>query len=200
MKPIKSKHVGAPKTALRQKNDHGHENGASTRTSTGAEIGGVSLEALRELASIVQDHGLSELALSLEGVDVTLRRGDTVGATAVLHAPVAVAAPHAAPAASHAAPAHPSTLISPAPAPADLGPTISSPFVGTFYRAPSPEAPNFVEIGQRVKKGQVLCIVEAMKLMNEIEAEHDGTIAQCLVDNAQSVEYGQALFRLAVEA
>src|SRR5262249_47346841 len=70
----------------------------------------------------------------------------------------------------------------------------SSPFVGTFYSAPSPEAPSFVEIGQRVKKGQVLCIVEAMKLMNEIEAEIEGTVVAVLVENAQPVEYGQHLF------
>jgi acetyl-CoA carboxylase biotin carboxyl carrier protein len=73
---------------------------------------------------------------------------------------------------------------------------ISSPFVGTFYRAPSPEAPTFVEAGQSVRKGQVVCIVEAMKLMNEIEAESEGKIAEILVQNGEHVEYGQHLFRL----
>ena len=73
---------------------------------------------------------------------------------------------------------------------------VNSPFVGTFYRSPSPEAPSFVEVGQRVKKGQVICIVEAMKLMNEIEAEADGTVVACLVENAQPVEYAQALFKI----
>ena len=72
--------------------------------------------------------------------------------------------------------------------------TITSPIVGTFYRAPSPEASPFVEIGSRVKKGQVLCIVEAMKLMNEIESEIDGTIIKVLVENGQPVEYGEPLF------
>jgi acetyl-CoA carboxylase biotin carboxyl carrier protein len=72
--------------------------------------------------------------------------------------------------------------------------TITSPIVGTFYRSPSPEAVTFVEIGQQVKKGQVLCIVEAMKLMNEIESEVDGTVVKALVDNGQSVEYGEPLF------
>jgi acetyl-CoA carboxylase biotin carboxyl carrier protein len=72
--------------------------------------------------------------------------------------------------------------------------TITSPIVGTFYRAPSPEASPFVEIGSRVKKGQVLCIVEAMKLMNEIESETDGTIIKILVENSQPVEYGEPLF------
>lgn len=72
--------------------------------------------------------------------------------------------------------------------------TITSPIVGTFYRAPSPEAQPFVEVGQRVNKGTVLCIVEAMKLMNEIESEVDGIIVKILVDNSQPVEYGEPLF------
>jgi len=72
--------------------------------------------------------------------------------------------------------------------------TITSPIVGTFYRSPSPEAPSFIEIGQRVKKGQVLCIIEAMKLMNEIECESDGIVVKALVENGQPVEYGEPLF------
>jgi acetyl-CoA carboxylase biotin carboxyl carrier protein len=72
--------------------------------------------------------------------------------------------------------------------------TITSPIVGTFYRAPSPEAPSFIEIGQRVKKGQALCIIEAMKLMNEIESEADGVVVKALVENGQPVEYGEPLF------
>jgi acetyl-CoA carboxylase biotin carboxyl carrier protein len=79
---------------------------------------------------------------------------------------------------------------------ADAGVYISSPFVGTFYRAPSPEAPSFVDAGQSVRKGQVVCIVEAMKLMNEIEAESEGRIEEILVENGAHVEYGQHLFRL----
>ena len=73
---------------------------------------------------------------------------------------------------------------------------VTSPFVGTFYRAPSPEADNFVEVGNAVKKGQPLCIIEAMKLMNEIEAEYPCTILEILAENGQSVEYGQKLFRI----
>ena len=79
---------------------------------------------------------------------------------------------------------------------AEAGTFISSPFVGTFYTAPSPEAPVFVEVGQQVRKGQVVCIVEAMKLMNEIEAEADGKVAEVLAKNGEHVEYGQHLFRL----
>ena len=73
---------------------------------------------------------------------------------------------------------------------------MTSPFVGTFYRSPSPDAGSFVEIGTQVKKGQTLCIVEAMKLMNEIESESAGTVAEILVENGKSVEFGQRLFRL----
>jgi acetyl-CoA carboxylase biotin carboxyl carrier protein len=75
--------------------------------------------------------------------------------------------------------------------------TVTSPFVGTFYRAASPEAPAFVEVGQSVRKGQVLCIVEAMKLMNEIEAEIAGRVAEVLAQNGQPVEFGEPLFRIA---
>jgi acetyl-CoA carboxylase biotin carboxyl carrier protein len=102
----------------------------------------------------------------------------------------------AAPVASAASP------ISLAPAPpveaaAEAGTFVTSPFVGTFYRAPSPEAPAFVDVGAPVRKGQVVCIVEAMKLMNEIESEADGKIAEILVKNGEHVEYGQKLFRVA---
>jgi len=89
--------------------------------------------------------------------------------------------------------------LTPAPAASAAeaeGNFISSPFVGTFYRAPSPEAPMFVDVGQPVRKGQVVCIVEAMKLMNEIEAEFEGRIEEILVQNGEHVEYGQHLFRL----
>ena len=76
------------------------------------------------------------------------------------------------------------------------GTIVSSPFVGTFYRAPSPDSPVFTDVGQKVKKGQVLCIVEAMKLMNEIECEVDGTVAEIYVQNATPVEFNEKLFRI----
>jgi len=104
--------------------------------------------------------------------------------------------------------AAPVTVV-PAPAPAAVsavpkaeaksdkpGVIVSSPFVGTFYRAPSPDSPPFVDVGQKVKKGQTLCIVEAMKLMNEIESEIDGTVAEMFVQNATPVEFGEQLFRI----
>jgi acetyl-CoA carboxylase biotin carboxyl carrier protein len=93
--------------------------------------------------------------------------------------------------------ARPIALTPPVEAkPAEGGTFVSSPFVGTFYRAPSPDAPAFVEVGQTVRKGQVVCIVEAMKLMNEIEAEADGKVEEILVKNGEHVEYGQHLIRV----
>ena len=92
-----------------------------------------------------------------------------------------------------------STVIAAAPKPAaadDGAHIVTSPFVGTFYRAPSPDSDPFVEVGARVKKGQVLCIIEAMKLMNEIESDADGVVAQIYPQNAQAVEYGEPLFAI----
>ena len=90
----------------------------------------------------------------------------------------------------------PIALTPPVEAKGEAGTFVSSPFVGTFYRAPSPEAPSFVEVGQAVRKGQVVCIVEAMKLMNEIESESDGRVEEILVKNGEHVEYGQHLIRI----
>jgi acetyl-CoA carboxylase biotin carboxyl carrier protein len=166
---------------------------------------GFDVDTIRALAEIIETHGLSELKLDLPVGTLELRRGG-YSAPQVHLSPSAHAqhlhAPTAAP-----APAAPAPLVA-VPAPATGGDsvgkpgsngayaTVSSPFVGTFYRSPSPEAPPFVDVGQRVKKGQVICIVEAMKLMNEIEAENEGTISAILVENAQPVEYGQALFKI----
>jgi acetyl-CoA carboxylase biotin carboxyl carrier protein len=150
---------------------------------------------------------VKKLVESLEGTDVTglvwkrggekvvIRRGfggAPAGPMVVHAAPVAQAVP--APLAPVAAPA---AAAAAAPKAADKpGTVVTSPFVGTFYRAPSPDAAPFVEVGTVVKKGQVLCIVEAMKLMNEIEAEIGGKIAEILVQNATPVEFGEKLFRI----
>src|SRR5262249_48007304 len=104
---------------------------------------------------------------------------------------------HLAPTGAGSHPLHPSA---PAPSAAAAEPSdavdVTSPFVGTFYRSPSPDAPVFVEIGSVVRPGQTLCIVEAMKLMNEIEAECSGTVTEIFVQNGKSVEFGQKLFRI----
>ncbi|HMG24584.1 MAG TPA: acetyl-CoA carboxylase biotin carboxyl carrier protein [Kofleriaceae bacterium] len=146
----------------------------------------------RGLAEIVTEHNLSELILDTKELTLTVRRGGVVVATApvVQVQPLPAAAPVAsAPAAS--APAEPA-------AEKDKHHVVTSPFVGTFYRRPNPDAPNYVSINGKVDKGQVLCIVEAMKLMNEIEADVAGTVAAILVDDGAPVEYGQALFKIAV--
>jgi acetyl-CoA carboxylase biotin carboxyl carrier protein len=146
----------------------------------GGNGGGIDFESVRELARIAAEFDLAEVEADGSG-HVRVRRG---GNGAVDYAP---------------APSGPRPIaIAPAAAaPAEAAGTfISSPFVGTFYRAPSPEAPSFVDVGQAVRKGQVVCIVEAMKLMNEIEAESEGKIEEILVQNGEHVEYGQHLFRL----
>lgn len=109
-------------------------------------------------------------------------------------APSAAAAPAPSAQTQTAPSAATATPAQPAAKPVPEGTTVSSPFVGTFYRSPSPDSPMFVDIGSKVKKGQTLCIVEAMKLMNEIEAEMDGEVVGILVENAKPVEFGTPLF------
>ncbi|MCC6994095.1 MAG: acetyl-CoA carboxylase biotin carboxyl carrier protein [Deltaproteobacteria bacterium] len=162
----------------------------------------INLATIKSLAEIVTAHELGEIELRRGDHRVRITRGGgghTVTTLAPWPAPQAMHAPMAAhaPAASGAAPASAAPAAEAAPAKADTGKDVLSPFVGTFYRAPSPEAPTFCEVGQRVKKGQVLCIVEAMKLMNEIEAELEGTVTAVLAENGQPVEFGQPLFRIA---
>jgi acetyl-CoA carboxylase biotin carboxyl carrier protein len=156
---------------------------------------------------------LKAILAALQGTEVTrltwvegqesldLRFGHPPPPTTAMHAvPMAAAVPVAAP-----MPTPPSVApVAPAPSPAAPAAraadekrtfTVNSPFVGTFYRSASPENPPFAEVGTVVKKGQVLCIVEAMKLMNEIEAEQPGRLVEVLVENGSPVEYGEALFR-----
>jgi len=147
----------------------------------------------RGLAEIAAEHNLSELILDTKEVTLTVRRGAIGGQVvmAAAHAPApqhVFAAPSAPAASAPAAPA--------AAAPVEKGHVVTSPFVGTFYRKPNPDSPAYVSQGATVTKGQVLCIVEAMKLMNEIEADVAGTVTAILVEDGQSVEYGQALFRI----
>ena len=148
-----------------------------------ARSGGIDLGTVRELARIATEMNLSEVEADPSG-RIRLRR--RVGRRALDGR-------------SGSAPRPPISLAPPQPvegAP-EPGTFITSPFVGTFYRAASPEASAFVEVGDTVRKGQVVCIVEAMKLMNEIEAEADGKVAEILVQNGEHIEYGQKLIRLA---
>jgi len=146
------------------------------------------LKQIKNLLKTLDDGGASEF--EYEDEKVRLRVSMARGAPVVVATP-AIAAPSPPPAPAAAAPA---------PKKEDTGDPsvvfITSPFVGTFYRSPAPDADSFVEVGSVVKKGQTLCIVEAMKLMNEIEAELPGSIVEVLVENGQSVEFGQKLFKL----
>ncbi|HSR99863.1 MAG TPA: acetyl-CoA carboxylase biotin carboxyl carrier protein [Kofleriaceae bacterium] len=144
----------------------------------------------RGLAEIVAEHNLSELILDTKEVTLTVRRG---GVAAPVQQQVAYAPP---PPALQAAPLPAAAPAAPAPAEDDKAHYVTSPFVGTFYRRPNPDSPNYVSVHDKVDKGQVLCIVEAMKLMNEIEADAAGTITAILVEDGAPVEYGQRLFKI----
>ncbi len=141
------------------------------------------LDRLRELAELATEFDLAEIELGACGGVRVVRRTAGAPSPAAVPLPPPTVVSVAAPADKAAKPAEPGTLL-------------TSPFVGTFYRAPAPEAPPFVDAGQAVRKGQVVCIVEAMKLMNEIESDFDGKILEILVKNAEHVEYGQPLFRI----
>jgi acetyl-CoA carboxylase biotin carboxyl carrier protein len=148
----------------------------------------------RGLAEIVTEHNLSELILDTKELTLTVRRGGAVAA------PIAALGTGAGAPLSFASAPVPGSAPSAAPAEAaaaDKHHIVTSPFVGTFYRRPNPDSPNYVSLHDKVDKGQVLCIVEAMKLMNEIEADVAGTVVGILVDDGAPVEYGQALFKIA---
>ena len=148
----------------------------------------ISLEQLKSLLETLEKGDVSEFEYEDEQLKLRLALGKK--AAPVVHAATAIAAPLAAIASAPAAAAKPND---------DSDPNvvfITSPFVGTFYRAPSPDVANFVEVGTNVKPGQALCIIEAMKLMNEIESDAAGTIVDILVENGKSVEFGQKLFKL----
>jgi len=154
----------------------------------------IDLDWIRRLIDMVDESGIDSLEISRFGTRVRIAKSPSVTVSAGL----APSAAHAAPMASDVtgAPA-PADSAVPAPRPEDSGlAEVESPMVGTFYRAPAPDAPPYVETGDRVEKGQTLCILEAMKLMNELEAEVSGTIREICVENAEPVEFGQVLFRI----
>jgi acetyl-CoA carboxylase biotin carboxyl carrier protein len=150
----------------------------------------MDLRKLKKLIDLVQESGIGEIEIT-EGEEKVRITRQSAPVPAMMMAPQmqpmsygALSGPSAGPGAPPAEPA----------APEPKGHQLKSPMVGTFYRAPSPGAPSFVEIGQSVTKGQTLCIIEAMKLLNEIESDATGTIKAILVENGQPVEYGQPLF------
>lgn len=147
------------------------------------------LRYVRELAKVLRQNDLDEIEIESGEHRVLLRRNTGVEAAPAPARPVVY---EAAPVA--AAPAAPAPAAPVAQAPA--GTFITSPFVGTFYRSASPDSPSFVEVGSTIQRGQTLCIVEAMKLFNELEAEFPCVIEEILLDNAKPVEYGAKLFRV----
>ncbi len=164
----------------------------------------LDLEFVRGLIEAVDGSGIDSLEITRAGTRVKISKTPpSVGPAQGYYAPHP-AAPHPAPPQQGApAPAPPATAAAPAEEPADASAgkgdgfvDIKSPMVGTFYRSPAPEAPSYVEVGTKVGKGQTLCILEAMKLMNELESEVDGVVREILVENAEPVEYGQVLFRI----
>ena len=150
----------------------------------------MKIEEIRELAQIMKENGLGVLELQEDGTSLRLE-------TACATAPVVQAVvPAAAPAAPAPAPTAPATAQDGTPVDFNNLKEVKSPMVGMFYQAPSPEADPYVRVGSKVKKGDVLCVIEAMKLLNEITADTDGEIVNVCVENGQLVEYGQVLFKI----
>jgi acetyl-CoA carboxylase biotin carboxyl carrier protein len=156
----------------------------------------MDIDQLKQILSLVREHELAELEIEQDGLRVVVR----TGAAAV--APAPAVRPAAAPAASIAVPPQATTLSPPQDSPSEGSEDdvelaiVKSPIVGTFYRSPEPGAASFVEVGSVVKKGEVLCIIEAMKLMNEIDSEYDGEVVNVYVENGQPVQYGERLFAI----
>jgi acetyl-CoA carboxylase biotin carboxyl carrier protein len=154
----------------------------------------MDLNYLKKLMKMFDESSATELTIEEEGTTIALSKlsPEAPYQTSAVYAPAMMQAPQASPAPA-TAPAAPA-VASPAAAPAASGHEVLSPIVGTFYRAPSPDADPYIQVGQRVSAGDTLCIVEAMKLMNEIESDVSGTVVKILVENSQPVEYNQPLF------
>jgi len=149
----------------------------------------IDYEEISKLVSFLEEKHLTEFELEVEGFKIKISRALSQSETAAKAAALASSAPPE--------PAQPKAQTVPTTAEApDKFHYITSPMVGTFYRAPNPTSPSFVEIGEDVKKSQTLCIIEAMKLMNEIESDVDGIVAEIYVENGKPVEYGQRLFAI----
>ena len=163
----------------------------------------MDFEQLKQILNLVRDHELSEFEIEHEGLRLRIRT-DAARVQAVTATPPAPSSDGAVPAAGPHSTNSPGggSQTAGAPDTADAADTeielavLKSPIVGTFYRSPEPGAPAFVEIGSMVKTGQVLCIIEAMKLMNEIDSEYDGEIVSIYVENGQPVQYGERLFAI----
>jgi acetyl-CoA carboxylase biotin carboxyl carrier protein len=149
----------------------------------------IDYEEIAKLVNFLEEKHLTEFELEVEGFKIKISRAPSQPEAA---AKVQTSPPSVPPEPSQSA-AQPAPTTAEAP---DKFHYITSPMVGTFYRAPNPTSPSFVEIGEEVKKSQTLCIIEAMKLMNEIESDLDGIVAEIYVENGKPVEYGQRLFAI----
>ena len=146
-----------------------------------------TLSEIEKLLSVIKESGLAEVSLEVEGIKLQVRRDTKIKLSPIGTSPESIAIPSAQP--TPPAPSLSSTTT-------DTSTTIKAPMVGTFYISQKPGSPPFVKVGQEVQVGQTLCIIEAMKLFNEIEAEQSGTITEILVENGTPVEYEQPLFRI----
>lgn len=155
----------------------------------------IDITQLRELLHAIAQTDIAELTLKSEDFELTVKKG----ATAMAPVPPTVAAPEAVslpPTAAAPVTPPPTDVAATPPVSDEKAVEITSPMVGTFYRSPAPDEPSFVDVGDRIQMGQTVCIIEAMKLMNEIEAEVAGQVLEVLVENGQPVEYGQPLMRV----
>jgi acetyl-CoA carboxylase biotin carboxyl carrier protein len=150
----------------------------------------MDLRKLKTLIDLVSESNVSELEITEAEGKVRIVKSPAVVAAPAAVPAVTLAAPVAAVTAASAAPASPAVPVAPE---APAGHTVKSPMVGTFYRSASPGAKSFVEVGSEVKEGEPICIIEAMKIMNEIEADKSGTVTKILCENGQAVEFGQPL-------
>ncbi len=153
----------------------------------------MDIRKVKKLIELLEESNIDEIEIKEGEESVRISRN---AAPSMAPAPATYAAPVPPPPAPPVAPAAAPAPVAAAPEPAVSGHAVNSPMVGTFYRAPAPGSPNFVEVGQTVKVGDVLCIVEAMKMMNQIEADKAGTIEAILVENGEPVEFDQPLFAI----
>lgn len=155
----------------------------------------MDLQEIRRIVELMNEHGLTDFDLSKKDFHLKLKKGPDIEGISGLLSSLPQVSAQAAPAPA-AAPLPAAAGAAPAAAPVADGAEITSPMVGTFYRKPAPDAPNFVEVGSSVSEGQTLCIIEAMKVMNEIKAERSGTITEIVAEDSNPVQFGDTLFRI----
>ena len=158
----------------------------------------MEFEDIERILELVRQHDLAEFEVESGGMKLRIRKASAAFPMPPALPPPAAPAPHVQPHVPAPMPAEPEAAPSDEES-VELA-VVKSPIVGTFYRSPEPGAASFVEIGQRVKKDQVLCIIEAMKLMNEIDSEYDGVVVNIYVENGQAVQYGERLFAIRLKS